>query len=477
MKNIKILFLLLIVLIVGSCSLEEDPLGIITPNQFFQNKTEIEQFIYGAYMPLNQYDFYGSSWGFNSEPINDQVTCRENLRITYTYQFDHDLGSPLLWRQIFCGVNSANVLINGINACPSLNDETKIPYIAEARFLRGLYYFHAVIAYGNVPLMLEDTPFTVAANMGRADTSLVWDQIVSDMTYAAANGVDNFGKVKSRGTKWSALALLSRVYLYRHQFSSAANAAKMVMESGKYGLMTNFGDVFLLKNEQGIEVVFSIEFMTNVYTNSNSSSFTPRPDQEPSTTPGVVWNGWGSNRPGSRLPGMFEPGDLRKDQTVVDKNWLDANKPFVTNHWNFGPKFWNFDNPRGTSAKDCLVMRYAEVLLNYAEAENEAHGPTNAYDALNQVRTRAGLAPLGGLTKEQFREAVRHERSVELVGEFQRRWDLVRWGIWLSTMKSLPDFDLPTASRDNITDRFLLLPVPDVEIAKNPNLLPNNLGY
>ena len=225
--------------------------------------------------------------------------------------------------------------------------EAKIPLIAEARFLRGIYYFHAVVGYGKVPLVLEDTPFSTAATMGRADTSLVWNQIMSDMTFAATNGVDNFGKVKSRGTKWSALALLSRMYLYRHQFSNAANAAKAVMESGKYGLMSNFADIWLEENEQGIEVVFSTEFLKSVYTCSRPAFFTPRGDKEPSST-SVKWNGYGSNAVGSRLPGMFEPGDLRKDQTVVDKNWLDGNKPFVTNQWNFGPKFWDFKNSQAS---------------------------------------------------------------------------------------------------------------------------------
>lgn len=475
MKNIRIL-LLSILLIVGSCSLEEDPKGLITPDQFFQNVAEIEQFMVGAYVPLNNYEFYAMGWWNIAEAINDQVTCRVDLRVGFTFSTPGE-ERAVLWKLIYSGVNSANMLINGINASTTLNDETKIPYSAEARFLRGVYYFHALVGYGKVPLVLEDTPFTVAETMGRSDTSLIWNQIIADMTYAAENGVDNFGKVKSRGTKWSALALLSRMYLYRHQFSNAANAAKTVMESGKYGLMSDFADVFKEENEQGTEVVFSVEFMKNVYTHSHASFFTARGDKEPSTTPGVTWNGWGSNSVGSLLPGLFEAGDLRKDQTVVDKNWLDGNKPFVTNHWNFGPKFWDFNNPRAASAEDFLVMRYAEVLLNYAEGENEAYGPTNAYDALNQVRARAGLAPVGGLTKEQFREIVRHERAVELVGEGQRKFDLVRWGIWLTTMKSLPDVDLPTVGRDNITSQFELLAVPSVEIAKNSNLLPNNPGY
>ncbi len=475
MKNITILFSLFVLFLTGACSLEEDPKGMLTPEQFFQNTTEIEQFIKGAYVPLNNYDFYAMSWWNRAEAINDQVTCRVDLRVGFTYDTPGD-GYPLLWKWIYSGVNSANMIINGVNVCPTISDEARIPYIAEARFLRGLYYFHAVVGYGKVPLILEDTPLGVAATMARTDTNLVWNQIVSDMKYAAENGVDNFGNVKSRGTKWSALALLSRMYLYRHQFSNAANAAKAVMESGKYDLMPNFADIWLEENEQGKEVVFSTEFLKSVYTNSRAAFFTPRADKEPSAS-SVKWNGYGSNAVGSLLPGLFEPGDLRKDQTVVDKNWLDGNKPFVTNHWNFGPKFWDFKNSQAASAKDFLIMRYAEVLLNYAEAENEAHGPANAYAALNQVRARAGLTAVNGLTKDQFREIVRHERAVELVGEGQRKWDLERWGIWLTTMKALPDVDLPTAGRDNLTSRYELFPIPAVEIAKNPNLLPNNPGY
>ena len=112
MKNIRFLFLLSIVLIVGSCSLDELPKGKITPDQFFQNSTEIVQFIKGAYVPLNNYDFYGMSWWNRAEAINDQVTCRVDLRVGFAYDTPGD-GYPLLWKWIYSGVNSANMLING----------------------------------------------------------------------------------------------------------------------------------------------------------------------------------------------------------------------------------------------------------------------------------------------------------------------------------------------------------------------------
>ena len=297
MKNIIALFMLILALITASCSkLEEDPKGLVTPELFFQNATEINQFIYGSYLPLNRYEFYGMSWFSSSEAINDQVisdtlTSAEN-RAWYTFSTPGD-GNPHLWKWIFSGINSANILINGVNACPVLNDDTKKPYIAEARFLRGLYYFHGLLYWGKIPLILEDTPYQTAVTMGRVDTTLIWDQIISDMTYAAENGVEDFGKIKSRGTKWSARAFLSRMYLYRKQFSKAAEAAKMVMESGKYSLLANFADLWLEANEQSDEVVFSTEYLKNVYTSSYGSFFTPSPGNETSTTPGVQYNGWG----------------------------------------------------------------------------------------------------------------------------------------------------------------------------------------
>lgn len=475
MNTCKIYFLFILLLING-CSLEENPIGKVTPQQFFQNTEEIEQFMRGAYAPLGKYDFYGMCWWNRAEAINDQITCRVDLRNNFNYDTPGD-GYPLLWKWIYSGVNSANMLIGALTECSFLDEESRSHYIAEARFLRALYYFHAILAYGKVPLILENTSFQDAMIMGRTDVELVWEQVFSDMIYASENCVDTFGEVKSRGTKWTAMSLLSRMYLYNKKYKEAAYYAKKVIDSGPYVLEKNFADIWLEENERGKEVIFSIEFMKSVYTSSYASFFTPRGDKEPSTTPGVTWNGWGSNAVGSLLPGMFEDGDIRKEQTVVNKNWLDGNKPFVTNEWNFGPKFWDFNNPRAASAKDFLLMRYAEVLLNYAEAENEVNGPQNAYNALNEVRERAGLKPLYGLTKDQFRVAVRQERAVELVGEGHRRWDLIRWGIWLSTMKSLPDVDFPKAGKENISSRDELFPIPPIEIAKNKNLLPNNPGY
>lgn len=476
MKNIGKLILLSFFGIFCSCSLEEDPKGLQTPEHFFQNESEVEQFTLGAYAPLRNYEFYGMSWWNRSEAINDQVTCRENLKVGFLYDQPGD-GFPLLWKWIYTGINSANLLISSLADAP-LADDVKNRYLAEARFLRGFYYFHLQTGYGKVPLILEDTPFSSAATMGRNEVDDVWEQIKADMTFAAENGVEDFGTVKSRGTKWSALALLSRMYLYRGEYQEAADAALAVMESGKYNLMQDFTDVFLEENESGEEVVFSVEFLESVGTSSYASFFTTTSGYESSTTPGKTWNGWSSFRVAFGLPGMFEEGDLRKDHTVIDVNVLDKNKPFVKDDWNFGPKFWDFNHPRAASAKDFLVMRYAEVLLNFAEAENEANGPSEeAHNALNKIRERAGLDPLAGLNQEQFRQAVRQERGVELVGEGHRKWDLVRWGIWLETMKSLPDHDILPEGRNNITSRFELFPIPDVEIAKNPNLLPNNPGY
>lgn len=477
MKNIKFLLLLSITLIVGACDLEEDPKGIVTPVQFFQSEEEVKQFTQGSYAPLRTYDFYGMSWWNRAEAINDQVTVRTDLRNGWTFSSPDLAGHPLLWKWAYTAIASANMLINEVSDSP-LTDEVKKAYIAEAHFLRGFVYQHLITGYGKVPLILHDTPESDALTMGRIDTDVIWEQIKSDMIYAYENGVDNHGNIKSRGTKWSALALLSRFYLYHHEYANAANAAKIVMESGKYNLMPDFRDVFLEKNETGVEAVFTIEFLLNVGISSHASFFTPRADYESSSTPGVIWNGWSGNFVATGLPGMFEEGDIRKEYTLSNVNILDKNKPFKRAKWYFGPKFWDFNNPRAQSAIDFKIMRYAEVLLNFAEGENEANGPTDAaYNAINQVRARAKLPPLEGLTKEQFREKVRHERGVELVGEGHRKWDLLRWGIWLETMKSLPDYDLPTLGAQNISERDKLFSIPAVEIAKNPNLLPNNPGY
>src|SRR5690606_13843618 len=106
----------------------------------------------------------------------------------------------------------------------------------------------AVVGYGDVPLVLENTSLPEALEMGRTESSLVWDQIIEDLIFASENGVDDFGDVKSRGSKWTALAFLSRVYLYNNQFIEAADAANKVMASRKYDIMTNFSDVFLEEN-------------------------------------------------------------------------------------------------------------------------------------------------------------------------------------------------------------------------------------
>lgn len=482
MKNNKIIILCILILNFTSCSLEEKPIGLVTPATYFENETELDQFTLGAYSFLNSYYAYGLAWYNKSEAYNDQVTPRDNLRPGFIFTSFEPAALASMWQTFYQGIGAANELIRGIQSS-SLPDNEKTTYLGEAHFLRGFYYMHLTLAFGGVPLILDDTTIEEAAILPRMEADIVWDKIIEDLIFAANNCPDEFSdsNLKSRATKTVANAILSRVYLYREDWNSAVESANKVVESDKYILMQDFADIWLEDNEQGPEVVFSVEFKYPEMVYNHSKFNSPRKDRE-----GDPWYGFGSNEPTNDpdkgLASMFEENDKRKYITVTDINpytnepWRFQNTPSTARRWYFGPKFWDFVNKSTGSSNDFKVMRYAEVLLNLAEAENEANGPANAYEPLNMVRERAGLPLVSNLSQEEFRDVVRHERGVELVNEAHRRWDLIRWGTYYSTIKNMSTVDILQVAIDNYQEYMNLYPIPDSEIAKNPNLVQNP-GY
>ena len=180
--------------------------------------------------------------------------------------------------------------------------------------------------------------------------------------------------------------------------------------------------------------------------------------------------------PTLRLDSLFEPNDQRKNVVLgFGYNGQTFNRWPRPNHPWFGSKFWDLQASGQASGKDLYVMRYVDILLMLAEAYNEQGNTAGSMQYLNMVRERAGLADLpAGATQDDLRNEVMKERGIEFVGEFQRRWDLARWGKLQEAIQSIA-YDNPVGAA-NIQPYMSLFPIAATDIVINPNLTQNP-GY
>lgn len=367
-------------------------------------------------------------------------------------------------------------------------------YIAEAKFLRALNYFPLWHLFGGAPLILETPNFETQSNLPRNTGAELLTQILKDLDEAIVDLPTTYsGTEKGRATKGAALALKARALLYAGKWSEAAAAAKTVIDSKTYTLFSDYRALFFLENEGNSEVIFDIqykvpEFGTGIDVGldaQNTSAPTPdlvkdyyAKDGLPITT-SPLYNAATpyANRDPRLQATVIVPGSLYKGKTVTAMQYPRTG---------FGQKKYTIYRDTEVPAKSLttgeselnyILIRYADVLLMYAEAQNEATGPdASVYSALNQVRKRAGMPDVTlGLTQEQLRNEIRHERRIELAGEGLYYYDVLRW----KTAAQVLNADVLNASGQRVdTRRFTaprdyLWPVPAIAIQDNPALIQN----
>lgn len=486
---------LLLVAALSSCNdLDQAPQSSITTEQLYHTEADAIAGVTGVYAALtNDSDqpLYGRNLYFLTDMASDYAAAgasaiNANVRALSSISYDavNDRIS-LAWKQIYRGVNRANVAIDNIPTVQG-SPEIKQRLINEAKFIRALLYFDAVQLWGPVPLILHESEFNNALKSTRASVEAVYEQIIQDLTDAEDLPPSYSGFDVGRATSGAAKSLLAKVYLVRREWKKSHEKAAEVI-NGDYGyeLFTDFGDITAMEAKNGKEHIFSAQFENGqqgaIGRAGNSLTY-------------ACFIGFNLIEPADIISdaGLFydnayEPGDLRKDasyaKTLVNpKNSVPFTypKPLFT-------KFlvWSFveQNIAFTSAGvNFPILRYADVLLIYAEALNEDnHGPDSdgkAYRAVNQVRRRAfgfppndpSAADLSGLDEEGFREAIRKERLREFVQEGQRWFDLARWGILIESLQRVP-------AKAGATNRNKLFPIPQDQRNLNPDGLWQNEGY
>lgn len=466
----------------------------LSPETFFESEAQLRDATNSVYAILQSLPMYARQYFFSNDLMGQEATglgslgadLREYIDYTWTSSNGNISG---LWNVLYQGIHKANFVIGNSDKVPeaAISAAQRKQYLGEAKFLRANYYFELVSRWGDVPLLQEIA--TTAEGLPRSPASEVWTLIQADLDDAANNllmtkdelGVDNLG----RATKGAAYALKGKVHLFRGQHQEAADAFSKV--SG-YSLVDNYFDNFMEETEHNSESIFEVQF-NGSYGGANSwgsdgsgvAEVTFRSQE-------YGFNAWRNVIPSPDLLAEFEANDPRygfsfysdgdlfnNDQDVVTAfgNVADDNP-----NWKKYQQQYNSGGSNTQCGINFRVIRYADVLLMWAEALNELDQRPEAIAKMNMVRNRVSVSmpnygtpamdaiyPAG--TKAEVFNAIVHERQVELCGEQVRYRDIQRWGI---AKDVVPNYTV---------GKHELWPIPLTEIDANESIssADQNPGY
>ncbi len=407
------------------------------------------------------------------------------------------------YRAQYQGIGRCNL---GIREIPNLDTDSTMTaeiqdrLIGELKFLRAMYYFRLVRNFGGVPLV--DYVIESADNwqQPRATADAIYDFIIEDLEDAEAllwkkseYDDDDLG----RATKGAAQAMLLKVNLTIHDYEAAEDWGDAIMTSAEYTLHSDYASNFTLENENGTESVFEVQYTedpTSDFGEGNGftrGTFTTILTRSRSS---ILGGGWGFNKPTQNLYDEYETGDLRREATIL--NPTDDEIENVEQEIYLGSRYlnrksgWYDDNnnayeldhtSRGPLNR--IDIRYADVLLMYAEAACENNNLIGAKNALDIVRDRADTTAARSIlpvfpnyngytdTQDDLRKAIRHERRVELAMEGHRWYDIKRWGVAKEVMdayKTTETAEAQSHMAEFILGKHELLPIPSKEIELNP---------
>jgi len=534
---------LLIILFIVSCSekrLEILPTDRLNDLTVWNDPASVNLFLNDVYNSVNAGPYPAVSRENPSEISNDPL---DDFTDNSTYGPEAGLpsaqlfnngsygpGAPIFpnqWKYMYANIRKCNLLIEKVSGS-TFDEATKNSLIAQGRFLRAYFYKQLVDLHGGVPLITK-----VLNNLGEEDIffarNTYEESVAFIQTECTAAAVDLplqvTGKDLGRATKGAALALKGEEELYAGKWEEAAQTHKDIMELGVYDLFDNYEGMFYPANENNAEVIFDIQFAPNIR-NKNINQYW-----------GVVevakGAGWGSVDPTQNLVDEYEfkdgktaaegseyydpqhPYDNREKrfyQSIIYDGSVWRGKVVYTrlgiannaNEINLTGKSGNAgrtgyfvrklqdssisSTPSTLDGANVIVWRYAEVLLNYAEAQNEVVGPDQSvYDAMNKIRERSAQPELpAGLSKEQMRDRIRHERRIELAFEGKRFYDIMRWKI-ADELFDAPIYGMKITG-DNETLKYervevrkisfdptknYLQPLPQYALDQNPKLVQN----
>lgn len=406
------------------------------------------------------------------------------------------------WGELNAIVARANAVIANVPGI-TMAEAEKTRILGEAYFMRGLSHFYLLNMWGHIPLITKPISAVGDLFIEQATQDEVWTSIVADFKDAQSRLPETLAaKDIGRATWGAATAMLGKSYLFTKKWSDAATEFKKIIDKpALYQLVTNYQDNFLEAGNNNTESIWELQYQSTPTGNWGTSG-TANPMRGQAWEADVAPVGYTSQGTTTVNQWVY---DLFMEQKTID-NKIDP-RAYATIVWDYPgakvyhddfttalnganrSKIWvrkylNYDRTSsltpgswGYANNNRRMIRLADVLLMYAEAQNEASGPdASALAAINQVRKRANVSDIAaGLSQDAFRTAVRRERVLELALEGDRVFDLLRWGTMAAVFTAHPEY------RSNsggvfVTGKHEYLPIPQNDISANPKIIQNN-GY
>lgn len=444
----------------GDSFFDLEPASSVTIDKVYKTASDYNVAVIGCYAKLqSQVNFYTECCEYRSDNLSlGAPTAGTQDR----YDIDHFTEKPSngilssYWANFNNNVYRCNLLLDQIDGA-NFAENLKKQYKGEAMFIRALNYFNMYRIWGGVPATKHVVSAAEALKVARYSDEQMFDLIAGDLKEIVDNNYlpETYSSADmGRATSGAAKALLGKVYLTFHKWTEAKDILSQLI--GKYQLVSPIAQVFDVDNKNNNEIIFAVHFNKEIEGEGHSYWYN-------------LTNASDDTNQTSSLLNTFPTGDARKDLITyvqVEKNVRLMNKFYDTK----SPTFKTVGN-------DQILLRYADVLLMYAEALNEiqydASEGSLALKYLNAVRQRAGISNLTVKqlpTQEKFRKGILVERQREFPYEGQHWFDLVRMGFAKSVMAE---------NGVEIKDYQLLFPIPQQEIEKvgDKSILWQNPGY
>jgi starch-binding outer membrane protein, SusD/RagB family len=438
----KIFILLFTALATTACDvLNVESQSQIPAEDVFKDKSGIEKGILGSYIPFQYLSYYGRNFMIFGDLAADNLDFAAGGTSATYREIDNNAilpgngGIDGIWSSAYEGLNIANSVIAAVPGISDMTDDQKNAALGELYFVRALNHFNLVTCFGAVPVKINPTRGTADVNVPRDPVDAVYNQIIEDLEFAALHLPESGTKV--RATRFAAVALLARVYLYTQDYELAIEKATEVIEAGTYDLLTDYRSIFV---DGSAESIFEIDFTE---LNRNRIAIY--------NFPGSL-NGEGEVAPTDELIASYTPDDDRLDASIA----FELTQPYAIKY---------DDIAKGED--NVIILRLAEMYLIRAEANAQLEqNLTSVQNDINEIRSRAGLTDTDATTYETLLEVIEKERGIEFAFEGHRWYDLVR------TNRALPVLD-------NVTNvNQTLFPIPSSEILTNTNPdMEQNPGY
>jgi hypothetical protein len=485
----RVLGLILIATLISTQSCKKSFLNVppqATPPvvTFWQSADDATKAVNAAYANLHEYtNIAAAPIAIESVGSDEAEKGSDPNDATYFNDFDTFTATSTeaqiadFWGGEYKTINLANQVLDHVPGI-TMDGSLKARYLAEMKFIRAYAYFRLVRAFGDVPLRLHIPKDAKEFNIPRTPKAQVWAAIETDLNDAASALPQTYGSADvGRITKGAALALHAKVAVYQKKWSDVVALTTQVMGLG-YSLFPNYEKMFRVENKNNSESIFEIQCMlipgNSAASNSGYSQW--------QGVRGIPAGGYGINVPTTDLVNEYETGDPRKNGTIIFRGTTTAEGDVIPvvgipnpmyNYKAYVP-FALFDPnfPQGCQ-QDKIVLRYADVLLMNAEANNEVGSTAAALASLEKVRARARqgdntiLPAVTTTDQAALRIAIYHERKVELAMEFDRYFDVIRQGRGAAVFG-------PKGWKANKNEVW---PIPQNEIDLSAGVLTQNPGY